>query len=80
MFVERNMSELDSKLIIYYENLKRLRRSLEVAQQIHMAPVIYLSSVTEVARRKAFSENFLKVSQMSDYPLSRVFSLTLMTY
>lgn len=60
MYVERTMCDVDNKLVIYHENLKRLRRHLEVVQQIHLAPRVYLLSIAEVVRRKLFSRNFMQ--------------------
>ncbi|XP_029160283.1 RB1-inducible coiled-coil protein 1 isoform X2 [Nylanderia fulva] len=59
MYVENKMVEVGNKLIIYHESLKRLRRHLEVLQQIHLAPQMYISAVIEVVRRRTFSEAFL---------------------
>ncbi|XP_071633137.1 uncharacterized protein Atg17 isoform X1 [Temnothorax longispinosus] len=59
MYVENKMVEVGNKLIIYHESLKRLRRHLEVLQQIHLAPQMYMSAVVEVVRRRTFSQAFL---------------------
>lgn len=59
MYVENKMVEVGNKLIIYHESLKRLRRHLEVLQQIHLAPEMYISAVIEVVRRRTFSQAFL---------------------
>jgi len=59
MYVENKMVEVGNKLIIYHESLKRLRRHLEILQQIHLAPQMYISAVTEVVRRRTFSQAFL---------------------
>ncbi|CAH1142100.1 unnamed protein product [Phyllotreta striolata] len=59
MYVEDRIQEIDQKLVIYHENLKRLRRHLEILQQIHLAPATYLCAVAEVVRRRAFSQSFL---------------------
>lgn len=59
MYVENKMVEVGNKLIIYHESLKRLRRHLEVLQQIHLAPEMYISAVVEVVRRRTFSQAFL---------------------
>ncbi|CAH1183184.1 unnamed protein product [Phaedon cochleariae] len=59
MYIEDHILEIDQKLVIYHENLKRLRRHLEVLQQIHLAPATYLCAVAEVVRRRAFSQTFL---------------------
>ncbi|XP_076671485.1 autophagy-related 17 isoform X2 [Andrena cerasifolii] len=59
MYVENKMMEVDSKLMMYHESLKRLRRHLEVLQQIHLAPQMYMNAVAEVVRRRTFSQAFL---------------------
>lgn len=62
MYIEDRILEIDHKVVIYHENLKRLRRHLEVLQQIHLAPATYLCAVAEVVRRRTFSQSFLLVS------------------
>ncbi|XP_046746748.1 RB1-inducible coiled-coil protein 1 isoform X2 [Diprion similis] len=59
MYVENKMMEVDGKLVMYHESLKRLRRHLEVLQQIHLAPKMYMCAVVEVVRRRTFSQAFL---------------------
>nr|XP_031850147.1 RB1-inducible coiled-coil protein 1 isoform X2 [Nomia melanderi] len=59
MYVENKMMEVDRKLMMYNESLKRLRRHLEVLQQIHLAPQMYMNAVAEVVRRRTFSQAFL---------------------
>ncbi|XP_012289128.1 RB1-inducible coiled-coil protein 1 isoform X1 [Orussus abietinus] len=58
-YVENKMMEVDGKLVMYHESLKRLRRHLEVLQQIHLAPQMYMNAVAEVVRRRIFSQAFL---------------------
>lgn len=60
MFVEKKLSDVDAKLLIYRENLRRLKHHLHLISQIHLAPKIYLASVVEVVRRRAFSQTFLR--------------------
>lgn len=59
MYVENKICEMDAKLVLYQESLKRLRGHLEVIQQLHVSPHIYLSAVAEVVRRRTFSQAFL---------------------
>ncbi|XP_015510734.2 RB1-inducible coiled-coil protein 1 isoform X3 [Neodiprion lecontei] len=59
MYVENKMMEVDGKLIMYHESLKRLRRHLDVLQQINLAPEMYMTAVAEVVRRRTFSQSFL---------------------
>ncbi|KAI1287600.1 RB1-inducible coiled-coil protein 1 [Halotydeus destructor] len=60
MFVEKKLADLDSKVLIYRETIRRLRRHLEMIEQVHVAPQIYMSAVVEVVRRKKFSGTFLQ--------------------
>lgn len=59
MYVENKIMEVDGKLVIYNESLRRLRRHMEVLQQIHLAPDMYLSAISEVVRRRTFSKAFM---------------------
>ncbi|KAK3908461.1 RB1-inducible coiled-coil protein 1 [Frankliniella fusca] len=59
MYVENRMCDVASKLMIYHENLKRLKRHFEVVRQIQMAPEMYVCAVGEVVRRRTFSQAFL---------------------
>ena len=58
------MCDVGNRLMIYYEKLKRLRRHLDVIQQIHLSPQMYVSAVGEVVRRRTFSQAFLLVSKI----------------
>lgn len=60
VFVEKRLAEVDSKVLIYRENIRRLKKHLEVVHQIHLAPKIYLAAVVEVVRRRSFSKRFLQ--------------------
>jgi RB1-inducible coiled-coil protein 1 len=55
------MSELDNKLLFYHRCVKRLQKHLGIIEQIHHAPCIYVTAVTEVVRRRIFSSAFLMV-------------------
>ncbi|XP_051169507.1 RB1-inducible coiled-coil protein 1 isoform X2 [Leptopilina boulardi] len=57
--VENKITNVDYKLSMYNEILKRLKRYFEVLQQIHLAPEMYMSAITEVVRRRTFSQSFL---------------------
>lgn len=58
------MSDLDNKLLFYHRCLRRVQRHLVIIEQIHRAPSIYVSAITEVVRRKTFSSAFLRVSMI----------------
>ncbi|CAB3385660.1 Hypothetical predicted protein [Cloeon dipterum] len=60
VFVQNNISDVSHKLLIYHEGLKALKNRLDIFQQVHLSPDIYLNAVGEVVRRRAFSKAFLK--------------------
>ncbi|CAH1252988.1 RB1CC1 [Branchiostoma lanceolatum] len=60
MYIEKAICELDSKLTIYYENIKRLKKRLEIVEQVSEAPTVYCQAVAETCRRRQFSEQFLQ--------------------
>ena len=59
MFIQNQISEVGQLLIMHVEELKRLRKKLDVIEQIHMAPSIYLATAVEVVRRRSFSDHYL---------------------
>jgi len=59
MYIEQQVSNLDAKLMIYRENLCRLQRHLEIVEQVHLAPDLYLDSVVEALRRRRFTKRYL---------------------
>jgi RB1-inducible coiled-coil protein 1 len=62
MYVENMICDVGSRLMMYHEKLKRLRRRFDVIQQIHLSPQMYINAVGEVVRRRTFSQAFLLVS------------------
>ncbi|XP_052868836.1 RB1-inducible coiled-coil protein 1 isoform X2 [Anopheles cruzii] len=58
--VETKVSEHDNYMLFYRTSLKRLQKHLSIIEQIHMAPCMYVSAVTEVVRRRMFSSSFLR--------------------
>ena len=60
VFIQNQISEVGQLLVMHVEELRRLRRKLDVVEQIHMAPSIYMATAVEVVRRRAFSEQYLK--------------------
>ncbi|XP_069193835.1 RB1-inducible coiled-coil protein 1 isoform X1 [Procambarus clarkii] len=60
MYIERKLYELDSKLTMHTENVRRLTGLLQVVEQIHRAPQVYVEAITEVARRHTFSQSFVQ--------------------
>ncbi|CAL4073795.1 unnamed protein product [Meganyctiphanes norvegica] len=60
MYIERKISYTSSKLMMHHEAIRRLTSSLQVMEQIHRAPRMYVSAITEVARRHQFSKSFVQ--------------------
>ncbi|XP_071549123.1 RB1-inducible coiled-coil protein 1 isoform X2 [Panulirus ornatus] len=60
MYIEKRLYELDNKLSMHHENVRRLSGLLQVVEQIHRAPHVYVGAITEVARRHAFSKAFVQ--------------------
>ena len=59
-FFQNKISEVGQSIVMHVEELKRLLRKLDVIEQIHMAPSIYLATAVEVVRRRAFTEQYMK--------------------
>ena len=57
--VEKEIINLINKLCMYNDNLKRIKNNFDVLRQIHLAPEMYMNAVTEVVRRRTFSQSFL---------------------
>ncbi|KAG7153514.1 RB1-inducible coiled-coil protein 1-like, partial [Homarus americanus] len=62
MYIEKKLYELDNKLTMHHENVRRVTGLLQVIEQIHRAPRVYVSAITEVARRHTFSKSFVQFS------------------
>lgn len=62
VYIQSSISDLDSKLLFHHRCFRRLKHHLIIIEQIHHAPSVYVTAVTEVVRRKLFSNSFLKVS------------------
>lgn len=60
--IENSISDLDCNLLLYHENFRRLANHMVIIEQIHEAPTTYVTAVTEVVRRRIFSNAMLKVS------------------
>lgn len=60
--VENLMWDIDSRLLFYHNCLRRLHKHLNIIEQVHQTPSVYVSAVNEVVRRREFSSAFLSVS------------------
>ena len=63
MYVEKSICDVDSKLVLHHDTLKKLKRRLEIMQQMHNAPSLYCSAIVEVVRRRSFSRHFIQVGR-----------------
>uniref|UniRef100_A0A1B6EGD0 RB1-inducible coiled-coil protein 1 n=1 Tax=Clastoptera arizonana TaxID=38151 RepID=A0A1B6EGD0_9HEMI len=57
--VETEIATVFEKTSMYYNSLKSLKEQLNILQQTHSIPQLYLTAVSEVARRRTFSQAFL---------------------
>ena len=48
VYMQNQMADLGRQLVLYHEELRRLSKRLEVMEQLHLAPSIYLATVVEV--------------------------------
>lgn len=60
MYVEKKICDCDGTIIMYHENIRRIKRRLEIIEQVNEAPRIYILAVAEVVRRRSFSSQFQK--------------------
>lgn len=58
--LQTRVYEYDNNLLFYHTCLKRMQKHLGIIEQIHLAPSLYVSAVTEVVRRRIFSSSFLR--------------------
>ena len=61
MYLEQRICNVDNKLVIHHETMKKLKRKLEIIQQMASAPELYCKAVVEVVRRKNFTYQFQEV-------------------
>ena len=55
VFVQDQIADTSQALMLHIQALRRLERKLEVIEQLHLAPSMYMATVVEVVRRRAFS-------------------------
>lgn len=60
MYVQREIVDVDSRLVLQNENLRRLRRHFDLLRQLHQAPGVYFRSMIEVVRRRMFMTKFMQ--------------------
>lgn len=55
MICETELNSLNCRVVLYAESLKKLKRSLEVVEQLNLAPKIYFTVFKEINRRNKFN-------------------------
>ncbi|XP_040569590.1 uncharacterized protein Atg17 isoform X2 [Lepeophtheirus salmonis] len=60
VFIQNKIAEAAQSIVINFESLRRLGKKLEVMEQLHLAPSMFMTTAVEVVRRKAFSLEFSK--------------------
>ena len=65
--IQDQMADKGHNLVMYSQELQRLQMKMEIIEQIHAAPSMYIACSVEVVRRKAFSDRFLlKAAALSE--------------
>ncbi|XP_057670017.1 RB1-inducible coiled-coil protein 1 isoform X2 [Diorhabda carinulata] len=59
MYIEDRVTEAYYKMDAYGSDIDKLKYNIGLLQQMHMCPTYYLSALTEVVRRRTFSQQFL---------------------
>jgi len=62
MYVEKSVCDLDNRLIIRHETLKKIRHRVEIIRQIFDSPMLYCRALVEVVRRRRFSQRYSLVN------------------
>lgn len=61
MIIQEQVAEIRSMLLLQNANMKRMRDYIELIQQLHTTPQNYVAAVSEVVRRRSYSQAFLMV-------------------
>ncbi|XP_033110064.1 RB1-inducible coiled-coil protein 1-like [Anneissia japonica] len=82
MFVEQQITGIHSKMVVYHENLKRLKKRLEIADQVYNSPTLFAKALAEIYLRRQyevqFSQRFGAVSEMQLKEVDRRKELSIM--
>lgn len=73
VYIEKRVADIDEKILVHRENIRRLRLHLEIVQQIHLAPKLYVFAVREVVRRRLFSKSFKEWSSTISEDSSNIY-------
>lgn len=72
--VYKQLAELFDKILVHRENIRRLHGHMQLVQQVHLAPKLYASAVTETVRRRHFSKQFLDFAAVISSDSSAIFN------
>lgn len=61
MNIQEQAAEIQTMLRLHGDYLKRIRLYVEIIQQLHTTPRNYMAAVSEVVRRRSYSQAFLMV-------------------
>jgi len=61
MIIQEQAAEIRSLLVLQGANMKRMRDYIELVRQLHTTPINYCTAVSEVVRRRSYSQAFLMV-------------------
>ncbi len=61
MTIQEQAAEIRSLLMLHGANMKRMRDYIELIQQLHSTPRKYVTAISEVVRRRSYSQAFLMV-------------------
>lgn len=70
MNIQEQVAEIQSLLKLHGDQLKRTRACIGIIHQLHTTPKHYMVAVSEVVRRRAYSQAFLMVSILTHQLLS----------
>jgi RB1-inducible coiled-coil protein 1 len=59
MFQQKQVADCDSSIILRCESLKKLKKKFEVIEQINTAARMFITTVVEVVRRRAYNKDFV---------------------
>ena len=68
--MEKSICDLDNKLVIRHETLKKIRHRVEIIRQILDSPAVYCRALVEVVRRRRFSHAYQLVLRLRIYLLA----------
>ena len=61
MNIQEQAAEIQTLLRMHGDYLKRIRQHIEIIHQLHTTPKNYMAAVSEVVRRRSYSQAFLMV-------------------